>query len=119
MSTTIPVDTQNIKKLRSYLNFKARVTITDGRIFIGTFVCTDKQKNIILAQTKEFRGGKKKEMKMGMTRWGGKAKNVIINNRQIDEHRMVGLVMIPGKHLVKIETEDLDDDDDNGFPIYG
>ncbi|KAG2219971.1 hypothetical protein INT45_002185 [Circinella minor] len=92
MSTNIPVDTQNIKKLRSYLNFKTRITITDGRIFIGTFVCTDKQKNIILTQTKEFRG---------------------------DEHRMVGLVMIPGKHLVKVETEDLDDDDDNGFPIYG
>ncbi|KAI7852305.1 hypothetical protein BDC45DRAFT_192857 [Circinella umbellata] len=92
MSTNIPVDTQNIKKLRSYLNFKTRITITDGRVFIGTFVCTDKQKNIILAQTKEFRG---------------------------DEHRMVGLVMIPGKHLVKVETEDLDDDDDNGFPIYG
>jgi hypothetical protein len=27
---------------------------------------------------------------------------------KIDERRLVGLVMIPGKHLVKIETEDLD-----------
>lgn len=26
----------------------------------------------------------------------------------IAEKRMVGLVMIPGKHLVKIETEDLE-----------
>lgn len=51
-------DTENIKTLRSYLNFKARVTITDGRVFIGTFVCIDKQKNMILAHTEEFRGGK-------------------------------------------------------------
>ncbi|ORY90499.1 hypothetical protein BCR43DRAFT_499400 [Syncephalastrum racemosum] len=71
----------NVKELRSCLNFKARVHISDGRVFIGTFVCTDKQKNIILAHTEEFRGR---------------------------EQRLVGLVMIPGKHLVKIETEDLD-----------
>ncbi|KAI7894670.1 uncharacterized protein EV154DRAFT_497498 [Mucor mucedo] len=74
-------DSDNIKQLNSYLNFKSRIKITDGRTFIGTFVCIDKQKNIILAHTEEFRGAEK---------------------------RMVGLVMIPGKHLVKIETEDLD-----------
>ncbi|KAI8640873.1 hypothetical protein BD408DRAFT_313262, partial [Parasitella parasitica] len=60
----------------------SRIRITDGRIFIGTFVCIDKEKNIILAHTEELRGGSKK--------------------------RLVGLVMIPGKHIVKIETEDLD-----------
>ncbi|KAI9361431.1 hypothetical protein BD770DRAFT_383397 [Pilaira anomala] len=74
-------ESDKIKKLESYLNFKSRVKITDGRTFIGTFVCIDKQKNIILAHTEEFRGAEK---------------------------RMVGLVMIPGKHLVKIETEDLE-----------
>ncbi|KAI9490436.1 hypothetical protein BDB00DRAFT_555608 [Zychaea mexicana] len=89
-TTTPPVDTPNIKKLRSYLNFRTRITITDGRVFVGTFVCIDKQKNIIIAHSKEFRG---------------------------DENRLVGLVMIPGKHLVKVEAEDLDDDD--RFPIYG
>jgi hypothetical protein len=26
----------------------------------------------------------------------------------LDEQRLVGLVMIPGIHLVKVETEDLD-----------
>ncbi|KAJ8662664.1 hypothetical protein O0I10_001628 [Lichtheimia ornata] len=74
-------DTDNIARLRGYLNHKARIAITDGRVFIGTFVCTDKQKNIILAHTTEYRG---------------------------DEHRIVGLVMIPGKHLVKMEIEDLE-----------
>ncbi|CAO3614050.1 unnamed protein product [Cunninghamella blakesleeana] len=74
-------DIDKVNLLRSYLNFKARIQITDGRVFIGTFVCIDKQKNIILAQAEEFRE---------------------------EEKRLVGLVMIPGKHLVKVETEDLD-----------
>jgi small nuclear ribonucleoprotein (snRNP)-like protein len=51
-------DTDNIRKLTSYLNFKSRIKITDGRTFIGTFVCIDKAKNIILAHTEEFRGSK-------------------------------------------------------------
>lgn len=50
--------TDNIKQLTSYLNFKSRIKITDGRIFIGTFVCIDKEKNIILVHTEEYRGGK-------------------------------------------------------------
>ncbi|KAG1473274.1 hypothetical protein G6F56_001048 [Rhizopus delemar] len=74
-------DTPNIQKLASYLNFQARIKITDGRIFVGTFMCIDKQKNVILANTKEYRE---------------------------EEERLVGLVMIPGEHLVKMETEDLE-----------
>lgn len=50
-------NTENIRRLNSYLNFKSRIKITDGRTFIGTFVCIDKEKNIILAHTEEFRGG--------------------------------------------------------------
>ncbi|CAG8740884.1 32679_t:CDS:2, partial [Racocetra persica] len=58
-----------------------KITASDGRVFLGTFMCIDKYKNIILSQTEEFRS---------------------------DEKRFVGLVMIPGKHLVKAEIEDLD-----------
>ncbi|KAI8885068.1 Sm-like ribonucleoprotein [Backusella circina FSU 941] len=75
-------NTENIKRLTSYLFINLRIKITDGRVFIGTFVCVDKEKNIILAQAEEFRGG--------------------------NEKRLVGLVMIPGNHLVKVETEDMD-----------
>ncbi|CAG8755307.1 4474_t:CDS:2 [Acaulospora morrowiae] len=74
-------DTPKIRQLRSYLNLKARITASDERLFFGTFMCIDKHKNIILAQTEEFRGVEK---------------------------RFVGLVMIPGKHIVKAEIEDLD-----------
>ncbi|CAG8626701.1 5432_t:CDS:2 [Cetraspora pellucida] len=75
------VDTTKIQQLRSYLNLKAKITASDGRVFHGTFMCIDKYKNIILSQTEEFRS---------------------------NEKRFVGLVMIPGKHLVKAEIEDLD-----------
>ncbi|KAI9322091.1 hypothetical protein BX666DRAFT_2022614 [Dichotomocladium elegans] len=52
-------DTDKIKQLRSYLNHKARIAITDGRVFV-------------------------------------------------DEHRQVGLIMIPGQHLLKMDIEDLE-----------
>nr|CAG8661095.1 2560_t:CDS:2 [Entrophospora candida] len=77
----ISQDTPKIQQLRSYLNLRARITISDGRIFNGTFMCIDKYKNIILSQTEEFRN---------------------------EQKRFVGLVMIPGKHLVKAEIEDLE-----------
>ncbi|OAD79409.1 hypothetical protein PHYBLDRAFT_139438 [Phycomyces blakesleeanus NRRL 1555(-)] len=77
-------DTENIQRLRTYLNFKTRIQISDGRTFIGVFMCVDKDKNIILAHAEEFRG---------------------------DEKRLVGLVMIPGKHLVKVEAENMNADD--------
>ncbi|KAI9285056.1 hypothetical protein BC943DRAFT_324411 [Umbelopsis sp. AD052] len=80
----MPNDTSNVAQLRSYLNHKARIKVSDGRIFIGLFVCTDKDKNTILAHAEEYRG---------------------------DEQRLVGLVMIPGKHLLKMDIEDLDASD--------
>lgn len=53
----MPNDTNNVAQLRSYLNHKARIKVSDGRIFIGLFVCTDKDKNTILAHAEEYRGG--------------------------------------------------------------
>ncbi|KAJ2961112.1 hypothetical protein NQZ79_g3602 [Umbelopsis isabellina] len=81
----MPTDSENVAQLRSYLNHKARIKVSDGRIFIGLFVCTDKDKNTILAHAEEYRG---------------------------DEQRLVGLVMIPGKHLLNMDIENLDTTDE-------
>ncbi|KAL0094456.1 hypothetical protein F4703DRAFT_1726842 [Phycomyces blakesleeanus] len=95
-------DTENIQRLRTYLNFKTRIQISDGRTFIGVFMCVDKDKNIILAHAEEFRGGDC---------------NIILDSIQYHiysfkyEKRLVGLVMIPGKHLVKVEAENMNADD--------
>ncbi|TPX33260.1 hypothetical protein SmJEL517_g03883 [Synchytrium microbalum] len=65
-------DTPNIARVRSLLNQKSKVVVTDGREFFGFFVCVDKDKNMILTATEEHHRGKV---------------------------RYVGLVMIPGPHL--------------------
>ena len=49
--------TPNIEQVRSYLHRKCRVSISDGRQFIGHFVCVDKEKNMILSATEEYNQG--------------------------------------------------------------
>jgi len=41
------------KKLRYWLGKTFKVTITDGRIIVGQFVCTDRDANIILENSWE------------------------------------------------------------------
>lgn len=57
--------------------------MSDGRMIIGTFLCTDKDANVILAMCSEY-------MKDG----GGAG-----------ESRNLGLIMIPGRHIVSIEAD--------------
>ncbi|CAH1112859.1 unnamed protein product [Psylliodes chrysocephalus] len=71
--------------LRSWLNKSFRVQMTDGRILIGIFLCTDKEANIILGSCSEYLPVDSK----------GKTTN--------EEPRMLGLVMIPGKHIVSLQ----------------
>ena len=42
------------EKLRNLLNKRLRVVITDGRVVVGGFVCTDKDANIILESSFEY-----------------------------------------------------------------
>ncbi|THU88194.1 hypothetical protein K435DRAFT_762055 [Dendrothele bispora CBS 962.96] len=74
-----PIDT-----LKSLLRTTLRITVTDGRIFLGAFVGTDKPMNILLMETEEFRLGP------------GENPN----------GRYVGQVMIPWKMITKIEAQD-------------
>lgn len=58
---TIPVYNPTLDKeqakenVRDWVNRFMRVTISDGRVFIGRFVCVDNQKNIILSEATEYR----------------------------------------------------------------
>lgn len=69
------------KKLKSWLNNTIRIKMSDGRILIGMFVCTDADANVILGLTSEF------------TENGG-------------EERVLGLVMVPGRYIVSIEIDE-------------
>merc|ERR1712141_411023 len=71
--------------LRKMLNKTFRIRITDGRTLIGSFLCTDKDQNIILGQCQEY-------VKSSGPESG-------------EEARILGLAMIPGKHIVSIELD--------------
>lgn len=71
-------DTPGRNKLRSYLNKNFRIRMTDGRILIGIFLCTDADANLILGMCSEFRD---------------------------EEERNLGLVIVPKKHITSIEVD--------------
>jgi len=71
-----------LPRLRALLQQILRITITDGRVFIGTFAGTDKPLNIILINAEEYR----------------------IGPGQNPDGRYVGQVMFPWKVVVKVEA---------------
>ncbi|KAI8592587.1 small nuclear ribonucleoprotein family member-like protein [Geranomyces variabilis] len=80
--------TWRAEKLASLLNERMRITISDGRVFVGYFMCIDRDRNTILAAADEFKN---------------------------DERRFVGLIMIPGNHLVKAEVEAVAADEEDAY----
>ncbi|KAH9982034.1 hypothetical protein BGW80DRAFT_1261123 [Lactifluus volemus] len=50
-------DTEATRNLKSILRGTLRIITNDDRAFIGTFVGTDKDMNILLVSTEEFRLG--------------------------------------------------------------
>ncbi|KAJ7604757.1 hypothetical protein B0H17DRAFT_968271 [Mycena rosella] len=46
-----------VERLKDLLCENLRVTVTDGRVFIGSFAGTDQPLNILLLNTDEFRIG--------------------------------------------------------------
>eukprot|EP00056_Hartaetosiga_gracilis_P007528 m.109434 g.109434 ORF g.109434 m.109434 type:complete len:137 (-) comp12732_c0_seq1:8300-8710(-) len=71
------------EKLRSFLGMEARIEIKDGRVFYGTFMCVDKQRNVILQHVSEW---KAVDGKMEM-------------------RRNISLITVPGEHIVSFGIE--------------
>ncbi|XP_072948709.1 N-alpha-acetyltransferase 38-B, NatC auxiliary subunit [Epargyreus clarus] len=72
-------------KLRKWLNMNFRIEMTDGRVLIGVFLCTDRDANVILGACSEY------------------LKNT---DGEMEEPRVLGLVMVPGRHIVSIQIDD-------------
>ncbi|CAK1582804.1 unnamed protein product [Parnassius mnemosyne] len=72
-------------RLRKWLNMNFRIEMTDGRVLIGVFLCTDRDANVILGACSEY------------------LKN---NDGETEEPRVLGLVMVPGRHIVSIKIDD-------------
>lgn len=72
-------------KLQLWLYRSMRIVMTDGRILIGIFLCTDSDANVILGVCSEF-------------------------TKNGEDERMLGLVMVPGNNFefspkIKIEIK--------------
>jgi len=74
--------TASILHLKGLLRETLRITITDGRIFLGTFVGTDSLLNVLLINTEEFRRGPEENQ----------------------NGRYIGQVLIPWKLVVNAEA---------------
>lgn len=83
-STTEPSQNKpELARLESLFRQILRVTVSDGRIFIGTFAGTDQPLNILLMNSEEYRVGSGENM----------------------DGRYVGQIVIPWKLIVKVEGE--------------
>ncbi|KAJ8720225.1 hypothetical protein PYW07_012268 [Mythimna separata] len=72
-------------KLKKWLNMNFRIEMTDGRVLIGVFLCTDRDANVILGACSEYLKG---------------------CDGETEEPRVLGLVMVPGRHIVSIQLDD-------------
>ena len=49
-------------KFLMWMNYRIRVTLTDSRVLIGTFLAFDKHLNLVLSETEEYSRIKAKKM---------------------------------------------------------
>lgn len=103
----------NKRRVEALLEKTLRFELADGRIVTGTFLCLDRLKNFIIQDTEERR-------KVSVLQKDG---SEVVE----DATRSLGLVMVPGKHLVKVEVLEsdwsrtaagvvTDDEDDEAAP---
>ncbi|KUI60492.1 N-alpha-acetyltransferase 38, NatC auxiliary subunit [Cytospora mali] len=90
--------------LESLLNNKLRIHTTDERMFWGDFKCTDPDRNIVLAHTYEYRQPSAQQVAKAAQKAGTDAKSIKLDMM----HRYLGLIVVPGEHIVRIEKEDFD-----------
>ncbi|PNY28590.1 N-alpha-acetyltransferase 38-A, NatC auxiliary subunit [Tolypocladium capitatum] len=93
--------------LQSLLNKNLRVVTTDGRLFWGSFKCTDPvrraahgaitDKNVVLAHTYEYRHPSADTVHRQLWKTGEGTVDMT--------SRYLGLVVVPGHHIVKVELE--------------
>lgn len=88
--------------VESLLNKTLHVTILDGRLFMGVFKCTDNESNIILGNAFEYRMPSKAAEAAALAQAASTGLPVKANMTS----RFVGLIVIPGHQITKMEVEE-------------
>lgn len=90
--------------LSTFLNRTLHLHTTDGRMFAGQMKCTDPERNIILSMTHEYRQPSAADIQLAAKRHerAGRQGNVKVDLKK----RFVGLVVVPGRFITRIEVEE-------------
>ena len=75
-------------KFLMWINYRIRVTLTDTRVLVGTFLAFDKHMNLVLSDTEEYSRIKAKNKK---------------NDKE--RKRSLGLVLIRGDSVISLSAE--------------
>ena len=92
--------------LRGMLNKLMKIKLSDGRILIGVFLCTDRDSNVILGSCSEYvvdQGNEQDTHPDATNETVGSEFDPTLNI----EPRILGLAMVPGKHIVSIHLDEL------------
>lgn len=76
--------------LTSLLSRQLRVELSDGRVIYGCLACTDPSQNLVLCNTEEYGPG---------------AGNSAADKGAVVYRRHLGMVMVPGEHIVSAAVE--------------
>ncbi|KAJ3480399.1 hypothetical protein NLI96_g8369 [Meripilus lineatus] len=97
-------------KMLSLINYRLKVTINDGRAFVGQMLAFDRHMNLVLADCEEFRRVRPKK-KPGETEAGPMQ----------EMKRTLGLVILRGETVVSLSVEGpppiVDEDKKNQLPL--
>jgi small nuclear ribonucleoprotein (snRNP)-like protein len=90
-----PSEDEAVATIQNMMNKTVRITCSDGRLFIGELIACDYEQNVILRFGTEYRLGTLNPC--GLT--------VLDDQGEITRERGVGMIMVPGHHLVKFEIQ--------------
>eukprot|EP00931_Biecheleriopsis_adriatica_P028522 TRINITY_DN1699_c0_g2_i1.p1 TRINITY_DN1699_c0_g2~~TRINITY_DN1699_c0_g2_i1.p1 ORF type:complete len:223 (+),score=62.28 TRINITY_DN1699_c0_g2_i1:76-669(+) len=79
---------QTRRKLAQFFNWRVSVTLTDGRVLVGTLMAVDKHVNLVLCNTEEYRKYKVKGKPEGK-----------------ELKRMLGFIVVRGTGVLYVQPE--------------
>ncbi|KXS18334.1 Sm-like ribonucleo protein [Gonapodya prolifera JEL478] len=89
-------------KILALLNFRLRITIQDGRMFVGQMIAFDKHMNVVLSECEEFRRVRPKGKPQTAP---GTSTAQAERPPEREEKRNLGLVILRGENIVSISVE--------------